>query len=302
MGKYISGLVSVVIPTYKRSDKLNRAIDSVLKQTYKKIELLLVNDNEPGDEFTVDVLRRTENYKIDERFHFVTQEQHLNGAVARNVGIRQAKGEYIAFLDDDDWWNLEKIEKQVAVLSSLSSEWGGVSCQIENYNNDKLIAKSKAYKDGYACKNILLLLTNISTSTLLLRHAVLDETGYFDEALQRHQDLQLLTYFTYKYKLKLIKEYLNYKDISDTHNRPGPEELIEIKERFFESVAPIMSAMTVRERKYIYAMHNHEVAYIMFKYGRKMEAFKLALKLLVVPKALYYATKKTILKIIYKTY
>ena len=62
MGKYETGLVSIVMPTYKRSEKLTRAIDSVLAQTYKSIELLLVNDNEPDDEFTVDLKQRVAKY------------------------------------------------------------------------------------------------------------------------------------------------------------------------------------------------------------------------------------------------
>ena len=102
MNEYIAGLVSVVMPTYKRSEMLSRAIDSVLAQTYTNIELLLVNDNEPGDEFTKDLQQRVAVYSTDSRFKLILQEKHVNGAVARNVGIRQAKGEYIAFLDDDD--------------------------------------------------------------------------------------------------------------------------------------------------------------------------------------------------------
>ena len=105
--KYVEGLVSVIMPTYKRSEKLLRAIDSVLNQTYKNLELLLVNDNEPFDEYT-ELLEKNEveKYSNDERFHLILQDKHINGAVARNVGIRQARGQYIAFLDDDDWWEL----------------------------------------------------------------------------------------------------------------------------------------------------------------------------------------------------
>jgi len=149
MNEYIAGLVSVVMPTYKRSEMLSRAIDSVLAQTYKNIELLLVNDNEPGDEFTIDLQQRVAVYSTDSRFKLILQEKHVNGAVARNVGIKQARGEYIAFLDDDDWWDPNKIEAQVAVISELSEEWGGVSCKFSFVNKDgKIIGRSYPYKDG----------------------------------------------------------------------------------------------------------------------------------------------------------
>ena len=101
---YIEGLVSVIMPTYRRSEKLIRAIESVLNQTYKNLELLLVNDNEPFDEYTEQLKKRVEKYSADKRFQLIIQEKHVNGAVARNFGIRRAKGQYIAFLDDDDWW------------------------------------------------------------------------------------------------------------------------------------------------------------------------------------------------------
>lgn len=122
---YINGLVSVVMPTYKRSDKLIRAIDSVLNQTYVNLELLLVNDNDPEDGYTKELKKRVEKYFNDSRFTLIIQDKHINGAVARNVGIKQAKGEFIAFLDDDDWWKKNKIEEQVKFLSNLDKTWGG---------------------------------------------------------------------------------------------------------------------------------------------------------------------------------
>ena len=110
--------------------KLLRAIDSVLNQTYKNLELLLVNDNEPLMNIRNCWKKRVEKYSNDERFHLILQDKHINGAVARNVGIRQARGQYIAFLDDDDWWELNKLEEQVKELKSLDDSWGAVSCKI----------------------------------------------------------------------------------------------------------------------------------------------------------------------------
>jgi len=116
MEKYIEGLVSVVIPTYKQSKLLHRAIDSILNKTYRKIEILVVNDNEPEDEFTEKVKIVISSIK-DDRLKLVLQDRHINSAAARNAGIRAACGGYVAFLDDDDYWHKLKIEKQVEMLS-----------------------------------------------------------------------------------------------------------------------------------------------------------------------------------------
>ena len=125
-------LVSIIIPTYKRATMLHRAIASVLEQTYSNIEVLVVSDNEPDDEFTAQARMTVESFN-DYRVRLITQEKHINGAVARNVGIKASKGEFISFLDDDDYYEKDKIEKQVALLSSLDDSWGGVCCRYTKY-------------------------------------------------------------------------------------------------------------------------------------------------------------------------
>ena len=123
---YTPGLVSVVIPTYKRSDTLERAINSVRNQTYRDIEILVVDDNVPGDVYSQSVKRLIDRLAYD-NVTLVTQPKHINGAAARNAGIRKSNGEYISFLDDDDLIFPDKIEKQVAALKEMDETVGGVS-------------------------------------------------------------------------------------------------------------------------------------------------------------------------------
>lgn len=293
MDEYTEGLVSVIIPTYRRSDMLDRAIKSVLNQTYKKIELLLVNDNIPDDEYSRSLIQQVKQYEQDERFRLVSQEKHINGAVARNVGIKQAKGEYIAFLDDDDWWELNKLEEQVKELSKLDESWGGVSCKFTQYDeNGKIIGKSVKYSDGYIYKDILYLLSDVATGTLLLRHSALDMTRYFDEKLLRHQDLQLLVDFTSQYKLKEVDEYLHCVDVSDAQNRPDPEKLILYKMAFFESISSTLETMTKSEKKCISAVHKFEIGYVYLKNHDYKNMIKYCCSIFLSPKAFRLAVKK----------
>lgn len=298
MPEYIKGLVSVIIPTYKRSEKLDRAIDSVLNQTYKDLELILVNDNEPDDEYTKELKNRLKKYEADPRFIFVIQDKHINGAAARNAGIEKAKGEFIAFLDDDDWWEKEKLEKQVAVLEKLPAEWGGVTCRYSFINGQgAVIGKSHKYKDGKILNDILNLITDVTTCSLVLRHSALDKTGYFDQDLLRHQDFQLLVNFTYTYKLKLVDDFLLNIDVSDAQNRPDGNKLLKYKESFFKSIKPIMSKLTLSEQKCILCMHNYELAYIFLKNKDIKNALKYGFTVFTSPKALYLAIKKTLIKL-----
>lgn len=296
---YIEGLVSVIMPTYRRSEKLIRAIDSVLNQTYKNLELLLINDNDPFDEYTEQLKKRVEIYSDDKRFKLINQEKHVNGAVARNFGIRRAKGQYIAFLDDDDWWEHNKLEEQVKMLKSLDDSWGAVSCKFTLFDqNGNVIGKTKKYRDGYIYIDILNLMSDVATGTLLIRHDYFDTTRYFDENLLRHQDLQLLVDFTSKYKLKEVNQYLHCVDVSDTQNRPDAQKLIQYKKAFFKSVKPVMDSLNEKERKCIYAMHKYELGYVCLKNGEKCQGLGYCKEVLKSPKACGLALKKTFLKII----
>ena len=100
----MSRLVSVIIPSYKRSDTVIRAINSVLNQTYEDIEVLVVDDNIQGDEYSIE-LEKVLGQINDNRVILIRQEKHVNGAKARNEGVKASHGYYIAFLnDDDEWW------------------------------------------------------------------------------------------------------------------------------------------------------------------------------------------------------
>ena len=270
MCDYIKDLVSIVTPTYKRSEKLPRAIESILSQTYHNIELFVVNDNDPDDEYTEYVKNVSKKYENDSRFHLIIQDKHINGAVARNVAIRQARGEYIAFLDDDDWWELTKIEEQVKVLSGLDESWGGVSCKYKSYNSKgELIFKSKKYPDGYIYKDVLNLQSDVATSTLLLRRKCLDETGYFDENLLRNQDLQLISMFTFKYKLMEVDKFLHCVDVSDVQNRPVDElKILEYRKALYNSVYVIIDSLTSDELKNMTAIRDVELGFILIRQGK----------------------------------
>ena len=298
MGHYESGLVSVIMPTYKRSEKLTRAIESILGQTYRNLELLLVNDNEPDDAFTAELKERIKPYEEDPRFKLILQERHINGAAARNVGIRQARGEYIAFLDDDDWWEANKLEVQVDELRKLPEDWGGVSCKFQFVNQQgEVTGKTAKYRDGHIYKDILFLLSDVTTCSLLLRHTALDQAGYFDETLRRHQDLQLLVNFTFQYKLKEVDEYLFNLDVSDGQNRPDGETLLKHKEKFFASVKPVTDTMSPSDRRCMHSLHNFEVGYVFLKAGEKRKGIRYCCSVFASPKAFVFSVKKVLLKL-----
>ena len=109
-------MVSIIITTYKRAKYIIRAIDSVLDQTYQNIEIIVVDDNDPNTIYRQEMKEIMKRYKENPNVIYLQHEHNMNGAAARNTGLSVAKGEYIGFLDDDDYFLPQRIEKLVNVL------------------------------------------------------------------------------------------------------------------------------------------------------------------------------------------
>lgn len=256
-------MVSCVIPTYKRSDTLSRAIDSVLAQSYDNLEVLVVDDNERGTKESEAVKKLVGNY-TDNRVKYVDQPKHINGAEARNAGVRASKGEYVAFLDDDDEWHPEKIEKQMAFIQSHPGV-DGVSCLYNEYQDGVIFHSCPPYTCEGIHKKIFSREVAVFTSTVLLNKEKLLKSGLFDTNLMRHQDLQLLLDFTKVNKMNVLPEYLVKLHSDSAINRPSLEKLEKIKTMFFDSVSSQLALYSKKEQKEIKAAHYFELAFAAMK-------------------------------------
>ena len=110
--------VSAIITTHNRLELLIKAINSVLNQTYENIELIIVDDNSTDGTRTYIQKLLLENKDIS--YIYISPDDSKGGNYARNLGINAASGEYIAFLDDDDEWLVDKIQKQINFLKDKS--------------------------------------------------------------------------------------------------------------------------------------------------------------------------------------
>ncbi len=121
MTEAIPGMVSVIIPTYKRKSIL-RAVNSVLMQDYKNLEVIVVDDNSDYPEYREIVRDELAEYIAENKIILIQNSKNLGGALARNEGILVSQGEYVAFLDDDDWYLEGKITKQVKKLEETKAD------------------------------------------------------------------------------------------------------------------------------------------------------------------------------------
>jgi glycosyltransferase involved in cell wall biosynthesis len=173
--------VSVVIPVYNGQRYLRQALESVFAQTHRNIELIAVNDGSTDD--SAEILASYEG-----RLVVVSQTNSGVGA-ARTAGMQAARGELVAFLDQDDWWLPEKIEKQVALFAA-DQRLGLVHTGVEHH--DDLAGKSVGPLNPLAepqllvgdCYQRLLLDNQIYNSSVMVRAAVLKQVGYCNPAIR----------------------------------------------------------------------------------------------------------------------
>ncbi len=137
--------VSIIIPTYKRSDFLTRAINSVLSQTHNNIEVVIVDDNNPGSEYAIRTKRVLKNYDNDKRVIYHKNQKNLGCALARNEGIKLSTGKYITFLDDDDIYLPEKVEKQLSYMIRNQLDMSFTALSL--YNEDNRLIDYRSFTD-----------------------------------------------------------------------------------------------------------------------------------------------------------
>lgn len=179
-------LVSVVIPVYNRENTIKRAVDSVLCQTYSNLEVIIVDDG--STDRTVEIISEYD----DERIKVICQSKRGGANKARNIGITNSKGEYIAFQDSDDEWLPDKLRVQIEHMEAQ----GYMACySAYNYNEDGVILTVPFYYsnvDKYQTnlRKTLMKHNAVSTPTLVIRREVLNLIGdeYFDECMPRWQD------------------------------------------------------------------------------------------------------------------
>lgn len=223
--------VSVIIPTYKNRGGLIDSIESALSQNYDGlIEVIVVDDNDPRSTFRKHTEELMEQYKDNAKVKYIRHEVNKNGAAARNTGIRAAKGDLIAFLDDDDLFLAGKLSKQVKYLECHKDK-SAVYCHARRGNT----IASTAILEGDGSRDILLLQSNFFTPSLMFRREALEAINGFDESFRRHQDYELLLrFFAAGYKIGCIPEVLIEIGKNQGENIPTGEKVNQLKAYFFE--------------------------------------------------------------------
>lgn len=169
--------VSVIIPVYNSSKYLKECIDSVLNQSYKNLEVIIIDDKSSDN--SLDIIN---SYK-DKRIKLISLDKNSGVSVARNIGIDKSSGDYITFIDSDDYWDLDKIKKQVDFIEK--NNYVFIYSDYRFLKNNKFhnvhVPKSIVYKEALGN-------TTIFTSTVMFNMKYLDKKDIYMPLVKRGQD------------------------------------------------------------------------------------------------------------------
>lgn len=211
-------LVTVYIPTFNRVNLLKRAVDSVRKQTYKNLEIIIVDDC--SKDGTHEYLE--EISKQDSRIQYFIKQKNSGACVSRNIAIKNAKGEFITGLDDDDYFLKNRIELFVN-KALLNSDIGFYTSNIIKISEVKFVQPSlfNVFKILGINSARKLLKQNFIGNQVFLKTSIMREAGGFDDNLKAWQDLEC--WYNLIKKKNIYFEYLNIPtqvvDVSHTHER-----------------------------------------------------------------------------------
>ena len=247
-------MVSVVIPTYNNAQFLPEALDSLLSQTFRSLELIVVDDGSTDD--TVDVLKPYAGL-----LRYIRKE---NGgpASARNAGIKHARGELIAFQDADDTWLPEKLQLQVDYLREhpevgvvfsgsvfFGTETRQSDCLKQRFNVNSGMMFDRLLHDHF-----------VGMSSVVIRRSCLDEIGLFDESLIGAEDYNLYLRLARKFQFGFLEDRLIMKRLHDGNLSNNLEQMLKDEITNLQKIAALFPDANIPTTKL--------AAQIYFRFGR----------------------------------
>ena len=253
------GWISCVVPTYNRLEFLLNALESIRQQSYRPIEIVVVDDGSTDD--TVNVVSKWAKQHNDSKTFVVRWviQSNQGANAARNRGVEEARGEFIAFLDSDDQWLPQKLEKQIVVFQS-HRDIGGVycgMCNVDLITGKKEKLSPRAYPEGDLLRQLLIHDVTEATSAWVVRKECFNKVGNFDIRLPARQDWDMWIRLSEKYRIGCVPEILvelgnhpGERVRSNAHREIDAHQIIFQKYAFLRAKFPFRVSLAARSAMY----------------------------------------------------
>ena len=265
--------VSVIIPTYNRAHLIGKAVKSVLSQTYQDFEVIVVDDGSTDN--TGEIVKSFNNFII----RYISYSDNRGVSAARNTGIKNCQGEYIAFLDSDDEWLPEKLNKQMKIFESESSEVGVVYTG-DYYVDEKDKEIKKVHiprKKGYIYEDLLKAEGGLYLSTVLVKKECFTKVGLFDEDFPAREDLDMWIRIAKYYKFRYVEDLLvvcrTHLNQITTNSEALIEGLKRIQTKYIKEL---------RERPYSYSIRFFYLGNKLCHIGKMREGQRYFIKAILI--------------------
>lgn len=246
-------LTSVVIPTYNRAATIERAIDSVLRQSYDNIEVIIVDDCSTDDTAAI-----VERYS-DDRVHLYRLDKNAGACIARNKGIERARGRYIAFQDSDDEWFSNKLEVQIEQMVRDGAALSFCNFVKVDQSTSASLAFPVGLQEGIIDYSTLLTKSYVSTQCIVAETKCFEHIR-FDPTMPRLQDWDIILALAQQFQIchvdqSLVNVYVQKESIS-----AHPEKGIVALQKLWEKHAAAISANKETKRAWYIYLGNYKLA------------------------------------------
>lgn len=281
-------LVSVIIPTYNRKHTIKRSIDSVLVQTYRAIEIIIIDDC--STDGTMEYVDELYGNITDINIIYVRNDSNVGPGASRNIGVSYASGEYIAFHDSDDEWLPHKLERQMEEMRRADAKVGVVYSVCEMRREKETIVYPPSgvpyeLKSGNVFP-VILLNALIPMITLLMRKSIFLEIGGFNEQLHALEDYEISIRIAKKYEILLVDEVLAvaYESVGSVDSRNNDK--IVTQYYIMDLYKDDLKQLGIKERKFDFVLGE------AMQYGNQQFFCQAVLELSKDEDYLRYAEKK----------
>ena len=244
--------VSVLVPTYNRSQALLTTLESAIKQTFPEIEIIVVDDASTDDTYEVATSIANSRIKV------IRHSQNRGVSAALNTGIQAAQGEFIAILEHDDIWLPDKLAQQLPLFQK--PEVGLVYCGVDMVDErGQLKYKAIPYKRGDIYQDLLFKSYIATSSSVVVRRECFEQVGFFDETLQGPQDFDMWIRIARHYHVDYVPESLVHFAAYQHVRLNSPSRLIpmyhQLNAKFetYEYPSPLLRRRVMAYRQYTLA-------------------------------------------------